>query len=180
MFEQGNRHVSQGNLAIGEGLVTDALAYYEQIFGQVHPELAVKYHELAVLYHQVAQPIARNVNTYENGHTAESTSEEREKAKRESGLRDDDSLAVAKRETAQFWESAVQMNRQSVILAERTMGLDHPITAQQYIDLGILEHASGNAALGLKMLRHAFELFSNIYGEAHPEAIRALVSRIVL
>lgn len=176
VFEQGSRHISQGSLAIGESLATDALAYYEQIFGQVHPELAIRYHELAVLYHQVAQPIVRNVNVYENGHAADSTEEDREKAKRDSGIADNDGLLQAKREMTQFWESAVNMNRQSVIIAERTLGLDHPVTAQQYIDLGILEHASGNAALGLKMLRHANDLFSVIYGQGHPDAIRALVS----
>jgi protein TIF31 len=84
-------------------------------------------------------------------------------------------LEAAKRELRGFVESAVQMNRQSIIVAERTLGADHHTTAQQYVDLAILEHANGNVLLGLKLCRHAIELFEQIYGPNHSEAIRAVV-----
>jgi protein TIF31 len=175
LFEQGSQQIGQGNIAIGEGLVSDAINYYEQIFGSVHPELANRYHELAVSYHQLSQPLIRNISAYETSKEA-GTTEARTKAKADTTIESDEMLEAAKRELRGFVESAVQMNRQSIIVAERTLGIDHHTTAQQYVDLAILEHANGNVQLGLKLCRHAIELLEQIYGPNHPEAIRAIVS----
>jgi len=114
------------------------------------------------------------VHTYEAGNTPTSKPEEAAKARSDSGISDEESLSVAKSQMKGFLESAVQMNRQSIIAAERTIGFDHFTTAQQYIDLGILEHANGNPMLGLRFLRHAVDLLTLIYGEGHPESTRAL------
>ena len=177
LFENGSQQLTQGNIQLGESMVSDAINYYEQIFGSVHPELANRYHELAVSYHQLSQPLIRNIGAYETSKEANST-EARQKAKADTTIESDEMLETAKRELKGFVESAVQMNRQSVIVAERTLGPDHYTTAQQYVDLAILEHANGDIHLGLKLCRHAIELLEQIYGPNHSEAIRAIVSFI--
>ena len=136
----------------------------------------MKYHELAVQYHQVAQPLVRTVNVYESGTAPNASYEAKAKAKAESGIDSPENLEQVKREMRNFLESAASTNRQSVVVAERSYGVDHSTTAQQYIDLGILEHAIGNVQLGLKLTRYSVDLIDMIYGPGHPDAIRAIVS----
>lgn len=75
-----------------------------------------------------------------------------------------------------YIQQAARMVRQSVVIAERTLGLDAPETIQQYTDLGILEQALGNFGLAMKFTKHAITLWASVYGLNHPGVHALLVS----
>lgn len=164
-----------GQIGSGEHIVNEALGYYEQVYGTIHPELARHYHELAVLYHSIATPLMRNVNTFENGHALSASVDERIRSKKESGFTDRESCQVAKMEARGFFEQAVRFNRQSVIISERCFGLDSTETLQQYIDLAILEHANDRPQLALYYCRHALGILGLVSGPNHSDWSRILV-----
>jgi protein TIF31 len=82
----------------------------------------------------------------------------------------------ARAEADFYLQQAVRMVRQSIVICERTNGVDSHDTIQQYTDLGLLEHAAGNVDLGLKLSKHAMDLWSASYGPAHPAVVSILVS----
>ena len=82
----------------------------------------------------------------------------------------------ARAEAESYLQQAVRMVRQSIVISERTNGIDSHETIQQYTDLGLLEHAAGNVNLGLRLLKHAVDLWSVSYGPAHPAVVTILVS----
>ena len=113
-------------------------------------------------------------STFENGHAGQSSHEERQKAKAESGLEDAAACEAARRECRQYLDSALKMNRQSTIVCERVFGLDAQETLNYYIDLAILEHANDNPQLAIKLSRHALALSNLISGPAHGDVQRIL------
>jgi protein TIF31 len=66
---------------------------------------------------------------------------------------------------------AFDLARKSVIIAERTLGLDANETVLAYLNLGLLEHARGHSAVALRFVLHALELSKTAYGADHPEAV---------
>jgi protein TIF31 len=172
-MEQGSLCFMRGHIDLGESITSDAIGFCEQVYGNIHPELAYQFHSLAIIYHQLAQPLSRRINTYEA--SAHATGVDKAKMRSDSGIEDDEKLELAKRELQAYLESAARMNRQSVIIAERTLGLDHPDTIQQYADLGILEHAIGNVELGLRLTKHALDLWEITFGPNYPDSLRHVV-----
>lgn len=85
----------------------------------------------------------------------------------------------ARAEADSYLQQAVRMVRQSIVICERTNGIDSHDAIQQYTDLGLLEHAAGNVDLGLKLSKHAMDLWSASYGPAHPSVVSILVCRIL-
>lgn len=83
-------------------------------------------------------------------------------------------------EADHYLQTAVRMVRQSVIIAERTFGLDATDTIQQYTDLGLLEQSIGNSRTGLLLTKHALFLWATAYGPHHPSTLNLLVRRIFL
>ena len=175
IFENGLGLIGRGQIANGEACVTEALGYYEQVHGALHPEIATRYHELAVLYHQIAGPLAHTTAIFETGHLSSSTPEERAAANAESGYKNTQAFEAAKHELTVYLDNAARMNRQSVILSERCIGLDHPETIQNFIDLAILEHANDHFELALKFSYYALALSRLVSGPSHPDANRILV-----
>lgn len=84
---------------------------------------------------------------------------------------------VQRAEAENFFHQAVRMMRQSVIIAERTFGLDSPEAIQNYTDLGLLEQSIGNSEAGMKLTKHALNLWAAVYGPNHPSSLTLLVSR---
>ena len=75
---------------------------------------------------------------------------------------------------------AFDLARKSVIIAERTLGLDASETVLAYLNLGLFEHARGHSAVALRYVLHALELSKTAYGADHPEAITMVTNGAVM
>ncbi|GAA6019071.1 hypothetical protein JCM10207_006308 [Rhodosporidiobolus poonsookiae] len=53
---------------------------------------------------------------------------------------------------------------------------EHEPRIRQYADLGLLEHAAGNSAVGLKLTKHAMDLWAAAYGPRAPSLVSLLAS----
>lgn len=95
-------------------------------------------------------------------------------------LLEEEELKNLKAESDSNAQNAVRMVRQSLIIAERTLGLDSPETIQQYSDLGLLEQAAGNVPVGLRLMKHALGLWTSAYGPHHPSTFNLLVRNVSL
>lgn len=85
-------------------------------------------------------------------------------------------LEAIRNEGDQYAAQAARMVRQSIIISERTRGLDHSDSISQFGDLGLLEQSDGNPVVGLKLLRHCLDLWTSAYGTHHPSTLTLLVS----
>lgn len=69
---------------------------------------------------------------------------------------------------------AVELAHKSVIIFERTLGLDASETVLGYLNVGLFEHANGNTKVALVYVRHALQLWKLIYGLNHPDSITTI------
>lgn len=72
--------------------------------------------------------------------------------------------------------TALRLQRQAVIIAERTVGVWHAETLGYYFSLAMLENLEGNAGASLRYFRHVLEMWEVIHGLGHPEISTVLVS----
>lgn len=77
-------------------------------------------------------------------------------------------------------EAAVELARKSVIVTERTLGVDSHDTILAYLNLSLFEHASGNTKTALAYIRHAMDLWKIIYGANHPDSITTMNNAAVM
>lgn len=77
--------------------------------------------------------------------------------------------AIAEKPLGLDMSTAVRLQKQAIIIAERTLGVYHADTANYYFNLAMLENLEGNAQQGLRYFRHCLLLWDVIYGEGHPE-----------
>lgn len=89
-------------------------------------------------------------------------------------------VALARQEQESFIQQAVRMVRQSIVISERVNGVDSHDAIQQYADLGLLEHGAGNVEVGLRLSKHAMDLWTAAYGPRHPALVTLLVRCFVL
>ncbi|GAA6061986.1 hypothetical protein JCM10212_004264 [Sporobolomyces blumeae] len=181
-FSQGTRAMSEGYVEVGEALVNEALHLCEQVFGAVHPEAAAKYHSLGLVWHSLSQRILTQIGRHELAEQAlkelasgpkSEDHEEREKQIRDMLL---SNVEAARAEAESYLQQAVRMVRQSIVICERTSGIDSHDALQQYADLGLLEQAAGNIKLGLKLSKHAMDLWAASYGPSHPTLVGILAN----
>jgi protein TIF31 len=76
--------------------------------------------------------------------------------------------------------AAVELARKSVIVSERTLGIDSSETILSYLNLGLFEHANGNTKVALAYIKHALELWKIIYGIKHPDSITTINNAAVM
>lgn len=164
----------RGNIDLGEAFISDALNFHEQIFGSVHPEMAEAYRTLANLYHRLAQPLLRRIQIFEAS-LAMAREEDRTRARSETELTDAEALQTAKAHCELFSQQAVRLARQSVVIYERTVGLDSQETLHCYSDLAIFESQINNTELAMQCLQHTVALSNIMYGDHHPEKAKAAV-----
>jgi protein TIF31 len=87
-------------------------------------------------------------------------------------------VAAARQEHESFLQQAVRMVRQSIVVSERVNGVDSHDAIQQYADLGLLEHGAGNVEVGLRLSKHAMDLWTATYGPRHPTLVTLLVRNL--
>ncbi|BGP44233.1 Intracellular distribution of mitochondria [Rhodotorula kratochvilovae] len=175
-FAQGTRAIMEQQLDLGEALVNDALHLAEQVFGAVHPEAAQKYHQLGIVWHNLAQRTLSALRTHDMAEQAlkELPAENREQ--HEAGLKELllPNPDASRQEAEAYLQQAVRLVRQSIVVAERTSGIDSHEAITQYTDLGLLEHAAGNYDVALKLTKHAADLWAAAYGPNHPLLVNLL------
>ncbi|SAM82278.1 related to CLU1-translation initiation factor eIF3 [Ustilago bromivora] len=159
-FEAGRISISRGERDIGLELLLEGVSFHEQVYGLVHPEVARCYALLASMVHHLASMVAMERAELMNQAKAEN------KELTEADLPPvNEHLNMA---------NAVRYQRQAVTVSERTLGLDHPETLNQYMNLAVLERSAGNTRESLLCQRRVLELWSLLYGKEHPDCINAL------
>ena len=148
VLEAGRNTINRGNIELGLEFMMEAVQIYESIHSVLHPEVAAAYHQYASTLHQLARMKLQQFAT--------------EQADPEQPL----GLDVA---------SALRLQRQAVIIAERTLGVYHHDTVGFYFQLAMLENLEGNAQHSLRYFRHVLRLWDVIHGPGHPEINTVLV-----
>ncbi|KAJ2614702.1 Intracellular distribution of mitochondria [Coemansia sp. RSA 1365] len=81
-------------------------------------------------------------------------------------------VSLAHYEAGEYAVAADFMTK-AVIISERTVGLDNPLTIHNYLNLSLYEHARGNTLLALRLIRHAVDLWSLVNSPDHPDLATA-------
>jgi protein TIF31 len=144
--------VNRGGMEVGLELLLEGVQTFENIHSIIHPEVAAAYNVYSSALYQVARLKIQSMS---------------ESAESEEPL----GLDIA---------TGVRLQRQAVIIAERTLGVHSPETAAYYFQLAMLENLEGNALLSLRYFRHALTIWDVVYGPGHPEMNHILVSAYVM
>ncbi|TIC03815.1 hypothetical protein E3Q16_03002 [Wallemia mellicola] len=81
--------------------------------------------------------------------------------------------STSKEETdVEAHEQCLKLQRNAVIIAERTLGVDHYETLSFVQNLAHLEISAGHIHSSLKYFRYAIDIWQSIYGSDHPEIIQ--------
>lgn len=207
-FEAGRLSLARGDRELGCELLLEGIGFHEQVYGLVHPETAKCYSLFASLAHHYAVDMARaeakkaqEAQTKAEAATAEAkeeatTAEAKEEAtpaeaKEEAATAQDvqDTAKASPAEDAPVpaivaetmtLENALRFQRQAVTVSERTLGLDHPDTMVQYINLAVLERSVGHTDEALRYQERILSLWQLLYGRDHPDAVHTLSSIALL
>ncbi|KAK4689464.1 protein TIF31, partial [Tremellales sp. Uapishka_1] len=147
IMEAGRSTINRGNVEMGLEFMLEAITLYEQIHSVIHPEVASAYNQYASALHQLARIKIQQLS--------------QEGADHDQPL----GLDIA---------TGLRLQRQGVIIAERTLGVYHPETASYYFQLAMLENLEGNYQAALKYFRHSLSLWDIIHGPSHPEITTVL------
>lgn len=77
-------------------------------------------------------------------------------------------------------DNALRFQRQAVTVSERTLGLDHPDTMVQYINMAVLERSAGHYDVALQYHERIMQLWQLLYGRDHPDVVHTLSSIALL
>lgn len=143
IFEAGRATINRGQVDMGLEFMLEGIQLFESIHTVIHPEVAAAYNQYASTLHQLARIKIQQMAAQEN-------------ADPEQPLGLDISTGL-------------RLQRQAVIIAERTLGVYHPDTLAYYFQLAMLENLEGNSKASLTYFRHILLLWSVIYGGSHPE-----------
>lgn len=148
IFEAGRNTIARGNADLGLEFMAEAISLYENIHSVIHPEVASAYNQYSSTLHQLARLKIQQLSP--------------ENLDPEQPL----GIDIA---------GALRLQRQAVIIAERTLGVYHADTVGYYFNLAMLENLEGNALAALRYFKHCLTLWDIVYGEGHPEVNTILV-----
>ena len=77
-------------------------------------------------------------------------------------------------------DAAVELARKSVIVSERTLGVDNAETILSWLNLALILHANGSSQQALAFIKHALSLWKVVYGPAHPDSITTINNAAVM
>lgn len=149
IIETGRSTINRGNTELGLEFMLEAIQLYENIHSVIHPEVAAAYDKYATTLHQLAR--IKFQQFAQEGQDPEQPL----------------GLDIA---------TGLRLQRQAIIIAERTLGVYHPETAGYYFNLAMLENLEGNGQASLRYFRHGLMLWDIIHGPDHPEINTLLVS----
>lgn len=166
----GRLAITRGDRELGVELLVEGIGFYEQVFGIVHPEIVPCYALFAMLAHQTAVEHARQVTIYR----AQAKAEGREAdAAADAPLPEELQLTPIVAEQLTL-ENALRFQHQAVTAAERSLGLDHPDTMVQYMNLAAIQYSTGDSAGTLRTYARVLDLWQLLYGSDHPDAVHTL------
>ncbi|WFD24292.1 Intracellular distribution of mitochondria [Malassezia equina] len=174
-FEAGRLSLARGDRELGCELLLEGIGFHEQVYGLVHPETAKCYSLFASLAHHYAVDMARA--EAKKAHEAKEAEAHEGEAK--DSAQDETPVPPIVAETMTL-ENALRFQRQAVTVSERTLGLDHPDTMVQYINLAVLERSAGHTDEALRYQERILELWQLLYGRDHPDAVHTLSSIALL
>jgi protein TIF31 len=148
-MEDVRNMISRGNMDSGLEFMLEGVQTYENIHSIIHPEVAAAYNQYSSTLYQLARL------------KIQSMSNETTDSEQPLGL---------------DINTGIRLQRQAVIIAERTLGVYSPEVASYYLQLAMLENLEGSAQLSLRYFRHALTVWDVIYGQGHPEMYNILVS----
>lgn len=122
-MEAGQLTIRRGDKQGGLDLMLEAVSLYETIHALFHKDVARAYNTYAVAVHS----LYRNAIGEKHARLQELGEKVTEEEKQ------------SPVEFAQELQQALRFQRQAVIIAERTLGLDHPDTLGYYVTLAMLE-----------------------------------------
>lgn len=166
----GRLAIARGDRELGTELLIEGIGFFEQVFGVVHPDVVPCYALFAMLAHQTSVEHTRQVALYRTKAKAEGREEE---AKDDAPLPQELQLPQIVAENMTF-ENALRFQRQAVTAAERTLGLDHPDTMVQYMNLAAIQYSAGDSAGTLRTYARVLDLWQLLYGTDHPDAVHTL------
>jgi protein TIF31 len=150
-LEAGKVTINRGDRQGGLELMHEGVLLYETIHSIFHKDVARAYNSYAIAVHQV----------YRQALQQQLTADPKTEQPPAFG--------------AELAE-AIRLQRQAVIIAERTLGLDHHETISFYQNLAMLESLSEDVETSLKIFRHVLALGTIVYGEGHPEQLILLTN----
>jgi protein TIF31 len=71
--------------------------------------------------------------------------------------------------------AACELARKSVIVSERTLGLDNQETILNWLNWALCEHGNGNTKGALGYILHVLSIWRNIFGDGHPDEVTMMV-----
>lgn len=77
-------------------------------------------------------------------------------------------------------DTAVELARKAIVVAERTVGVDSAETLLNYLNLSLFLHQAGDSKSALVYSKHALNLWKIIYGPDHPDSITTLNNAAVM
>ncbi|TXT10661.1 hypothetical protein VHUM_02166 [Vanrija humicola] len=143
IFEAGRSTINRGQVDMGLEFMLEGIQLYEQIHTVIHPEVAAAYNQYASTLHQLARIKIQQLAQQENADPEQPLG-----------------LDIG---------TGLRLQRQAVIIAERTLGVYHPDTHAYYFQLAMLENLEGNSQASLRYFRHLLTLWDVIHGADHPE-----------
>lgn len=149
IFEAGRATINRGSMDLGLEFLLESVQLYENIHSVIHPEVASAYNQYSSTIHQLARIKIQQMAA--------------ENADPEQPL----GLDIG---------TAIRLQRQAVIIAERTLGVYHADTCSYYFNLAMLENLEGNTQASLRYFRHVLNMWDVIHGPGHTEINTVLVS----
>lgn len=143
IFEAGRATINRGQMEMGLEFMLEGIQLYESIHAVIHPEVAAAYNQYASTLHQLARIKIQQLAAQENADPEQPLG-----------------LDIA---------TGLRLQRQAVVIAERTLGVYHPDTLAYYFQLAMLENLEGNSQASLRYFRHILMLWDVIFGNEHPE-----------
>ncbi|WWC58883.1 uncharacterized protein I303_101428 [Kwoniella dejecticola CBS 10117] len=148
ILEAGRNTINRGSVDLGLEFMLEGLQLYENIHSVIHPAVAAVYNQYSQAVHQLARLKIQQVAAA---------------AQQEGSNTDPDQPLGLDISTA------LRLQRQAIIIAERTLGVYHHETAGYYFNLAMLENLEGNAQPALRYFRHVLKLWDIIHGPDHAE-----------
>lgn len=150
IFEAGRSTINRGQMEMGLDFMLEGIQLYESIHMVIHPEVAAAYNQYASTLQQLARIKIQQLAAQENPDPEQPLG-----------------LDIA---------TGLRLQRQAVIIAERTLGVYHPDTLAYYFQLAMLENLEGNSLASLRYFRHILHLWDVIYGTEHPDTNNILTN----
>ncbi|WFD33129.1 Intracellular distribution of mitochondria [Malassezia sp. CBS 17886] len=200
-FEAGRIAFARGERELGAELLLEGLGFHEQVYGLLHPDTARSFSLFASLAHHYVGMQAREAK--DGGIKGDKQGQERQEAQEAQEKQEEGQEGQGEQEKQEGQEgtartpdgapsqedapsnivqeavtlaNALRFQRQAVTISERTMGLDHPDTMVQYMNLAAIERSAGNLDAALRCQGRVLELWQLLYGGDHPDTIHTLTS----